>query len=221
LPKSLGLKKLKLFKIVSAGDIQMLTDLAHRLVANPAVYDFVQTLVGASEVKHRLVAAFSSYDSDRIHVLDVGAGTGYYRKALPSTADYICLDIDREKLNGFAEKYPDEPAVLADGTRMPLRDGTVDVVLCTMVTHHIPDALLDQFLAETRRVLKYGGRFILVDPVWAPSRLIGRLLWKYDRGSFPRTGDDIRDTISSKYNLERCDEFAVYHKYVLCSAVKA
>ncbi len=92
--------------------------------------------------------------------------------------------------------------------------------MCTMVTHHLSGSSLAQLVAESARVLKSGGKLILADAVWTPTRWTGRILWKYDRGSYPRTAEALRTAISEDYTITHWERFAVYHEYVLFEAAK-
>src|SRR5437588_124954 len=69
------------------------------------------------------------------------------------------------------------------------------------------------------RVLRPSGRLILTDAVWADDRRIGKLLWKYDRGSHPRTAEVLRQTIDEHLDIRHWEHFAVWHEYILCVAV--
>jgi ubiquinone/menaquinone biosynthesis C-methylase UbiE len=51
---------------------------------------------------------------------------------------------------------------------MPFRDGQFDVVLSTLMLHHLPGKLRSQCAAEVRRVLKPGGRLLAIDFGTAP-----------------------------------------------------
>jgi len=52
----------------------------------------------------------------------------------------------------------------ADARRLPFRDRTFDVVLSSLVIHNIPDsAERDRAIREIARVLKPGGRVVVVD----------------------------------------------------------
>jgi ubiquinone/menaquinone biosynthesis C-methylase UbiE len=52
--------------------------------------------------------------------------------------------------------------------KLPYGDGEFDVVLSSLMLHHLPDDLKEQGLAEVRRVLKPGGRLIAVDILGFP-----------------------------------------------------
>jgi ubiquinone/menaquinone biosynthesis C-methylase UbiE len=195
------------------------TRVAHRIVSLPWVYDLVQLLVGVRQVHRRLVIQFAALFSAS-SVLDLGGGTGLLRKFWRPDCAYLCLDNDSLKLQGFRTKYPTGLALLSDATQVSLKSESVDVVLCVFVAHHIPDALLAQLIDESARVLKDKGRLVLVDALWAPARQVGRLLWKYDRGSHPRTAKALQSAITRQYSITHWERFAVYHEYLLCVATK-
>ena len=195
----------------------MLKDLLHRIVAQPLVYDLVQTLVGAKTVRHRLAARIAPLRTASL-VLDIGGGTGSVGELWSESNRYICLDIDPLKLRGFVAKNPTGTAMLADATSIPLADGKVDVVLCTNVTHHLTDEQLDRMIAESARVLRKGGSLVLSDAIWAPSRRVGRMIWKYDRGSNPRTPEVLRAVVSKYLKIATWDQFAVWHEYFIAVA---
>jgi SAM-dependent methyltransferase len=83
-------------------------------------------------------------------LLNLGAG---FRS---SPEGFVAVDCDR-----FADV-----AVQADLARLPIRDASVDGVLCEMVLEHVLDAA--SALGELRRVLKPGGRVFLAVPFLWP-----------------------------------------------------
>jgi ubiquinone/menaquinone biosynthesis C-methylase UbiE len=196
----------------------MLTRLLHNLVANPRVYDLCQFAVGAKTVRRRVATAVAPYRDARM-VLDIGGGTGAAMAMWSPASRYVCLDIDPLKLSGYAANNPGGLALLADATDLPIADGGVDAVVTTSVTHHLLDPQLDRMLAETARVLKPGtGRLILLDALWVPGNWAGRTLWKYDRGSHPRTAEHLRRLIDSHFEIGTWDEFEVWHHYAVVTA---
>jgi SAM-dependent methyltransferase len=69
-----------------------------------------------------------------------------------SMVDYTCGDIDA----ALAEER-------VDVVRMPFEDASFDIVLCSHVLEHVPDDRTA--IAEIRRVLRPGGRAIIIVPV--------------------------------------------------------
>jgi ubiquinone/menaquinone biosynthesis C-methylase UbiE len=174
----------------------------------------VQLAVGATYIRRRFARQIAPYRSANF-VLDIGGGTGAARDPWCEETRYVCLDIDPEKLEGFRAKFPNESALQADATNLPISDKTLDAVVCTFVTHHLTDDMLQTMLAESARVLKPSGRLILMDAVLARYRMTGRLLWRYDRGSFPRPKTRLFEAIERSFEIVSRDEFAVLHRYII------
>jgi ubiquinone/menaquinone biosynthesis C-methylase UbiE len=193
----------------------LLTELLHRVVANPVVYDTVQAIAGtSSELDHRLAEHVGELPARPI-ILDVGGGSGLPPSLWPKDATYLCLDIDPVKLAGFRRKGRPGIAVQADGTHLPFRTNSVDLVVCKNVTHHLSDAQLPALFQESARVIKPGSRMLFMDAVQAPDRWRSRFLWRYDRGSHPRAIETLRQTMATEFNLAHWEVFATHHRYVL------
>jgi ubiquinone/menaquinone biosynthesis C-methylase UbiE len=195
----------------------MLTDVLHRIVARPWVYDLAQTVAGAKIVRRRLAARVEPLRGAPV-VLDIGGGTGSIGELWDHRTRYVCLDIDPMKLAGFVARNPTGLALRADATRIPMADAAVDVVLCTNVTHHLTDPLLERMIAESARVLKPDGKLVLSDAIWAPQRRAGRMMWRYDRGSFPRTAEVLRAGVARFLRVESWEQFSIWHEYFICVA---
>jgi len=185
-------------------------------VAIPWVYDLVRNLCGLKIVEANLQEEIDKLPKKSGLVLDLGGGTGLHRSQFPEAMKYICLDMDVQKLEGFKLKFPRDIALQGDATCMPLKDGSLDVVLCSMVSHHLPDHLLRQLVSESRRVVKPKGRFILMDQVWPPNRWIGKLFWRYDRGTYPRTSEALQRLIRERYTITVSRHFEVYLVTLVC-----
>jgi ubiquinone/menaquinone biosynthesis C-methylase UbiE len=191
----------------------MLTDLLHRVVANPTVYDLVQFMAGSAELDRRLAANLGEL-APRPTILDVGGGTGLPPSLWPVGATYVCLDIDPIKLAGFQRKDRPGAALRGDATRLPLDTKSVDLVVCKDVSHHLTDAQLPALFRESARVLKPGGRMLFIDAVNAPERWRSRVLWRYDRGAHPRTIEMLKQAMASEFEVTRWEVFATLHRYV-------
>jgi ubiquinone/menaquinone biosynthesis C-methylase UbiE len=196
----------------------VLTGLLHRLASHPWVYDRIQTIVGHNQVLERLSKEIAPIRPNV--VVDMGGGTGNVCSLLPADCRYICLDLEMAKLAGFRIKVSGGLAVMGDATAMPITDGCVDMVICKSVSHHLTDSALEQALDESRRVLRSGGHLVLFDAIFNPRRTPGRILWRLDRGSHPRTEDELRCNLSDRFKIIHWEKFAIYHEYVFGIGVR-
>jgi ubiquinone/menaquinone biosynthesis C-methylase UbiE len=192
--------------------LQFLYKLLHRADAKPWIYDQVQMLFGLKQTHQRLAPYLA--ETHQKTVLDVGAGTGLYRSLVPKTAWYIWLDIDREKLKGFQRRHTLYAAVLGDATQLCLHDHSVDFAFCIALSHHLSDQQLTRLFSELARVVRE--KMIFLDALDYPDSLISRLLWKYDRGSYPRSAQALCSAIESWFEIEQTEHYTIYHHYILC-----
>ena len=135
---------------------------------------------------------------------------------MPDSTRYIWMDNDVQKLSGYSGRQRNELSAMGDGTQLCFRDKSVDYALCCAVLHHLDDDQVGRMFDELSRVVRR--RLIVLDPVECLDRLMSNLLWKYDRGSFPRTGERIRAALGRRFDLEFVDELTVCHRYILCIA---
>ena len=89
-------------------------------------------------------------------VLDLGSGTGASYSDLINF-DVTALDPDEQmlSLNKFEKK------VVGKGEELPFNENSFDNVLCCFVWRNVDDT--EKTLSEVYRVLKPGGKFILLD----------------------------------------------------------
>jgi ubiquinone/menaquinone biosynthesis C-methylase UbiE len=111
-------------------------------------------------------------------VLEIGAGTGANFRYLRPGTKVIAVEPNHymhEALARTARRYSIDLDIRTLGAEgIDVADESVDAVICSLVLCTV-DAP-DEALAEVRRVLKPGGRFICVEHVAAaPETLIGRI----------------------------------------------
>ena len=197
----------------------MLLSALHELASRPWVYDQIQKLAGVRRVYQRISRQLPAGATG--YVLDVGGGTGAIRPLWPRDCRYVCLDIEMPKLRGFRAKTGDGLALQTDATRMPIADACASSVVCMAVAHHLTDTMLASVLSESARVLRPGGRMFFLDPVFDRRRALGRMIWRLDRGSYPRTADTLHKVFSQHFHVAHWEQFAVYHEYVLGVGLRA
>lgn len=101
-------------------------------------------------------------------VLDIGCGTGLFasrlRQALPNSRVFG-LDLVADMLAQGAPRWKHHAdtvfPVQGDSEHLPFASGSFDFITCANSFHHYPNQ--DQAVAEMHRVLKPGGRLLLLD----------------------------------------------------------
>jgi SAM-dependent methyltransferase len=90
-------------------------------------------------------------------VLDLGCGAGRFLSLLDDAVGAEIAEAAAER----ARRHGEVVLIGDDGT-LPLGHGEFDLVWCSEVIEHVPDAL--GLLQEARRVLKPAGRLVLTTP---------------------------------------------------------
>jgi SAM-dependent methyltransferase len=134
---------------------------AERLVAIYLTPDVVAT-------RRRVLEALALASGER--VLDVGAGPGFLAAAAAEAVGptgHVCgVDIS-EPLLAYARERTTLPWLEfrnGDATALPFADATFDVAVSMQVLEYVPE--VDAALAEIARVLRPGGRALVVDTDW-------------------------------------------------------
>jgi ubiquinone/menaquinone biosynthesis C-methylase UbiE len=103
-------------------------------------------------------------------VLEIGAGTGANLHLLPPGVELIAVEPNLQMHDRLRERCAAagvDVTVLPTGAEsIPLPDGSVDEIICSLVLCTVDDP--DLAIAEVRRVLRPGGRFRFVEHVAAP-----------------------------------------------------
>lgn len=95
--------------------------------------------------------------------LDVGCGLGFFAsKAGKLGADVYGIDIGERLINISRKRYPKGKFSVASAARLPFKDNSFDLILCTEVIEHVNNQ--NKALSEIFRVLKKGGYLVLTTP---------------------------------------------------------
>ena len=192
----------------------MLDKVLHRIVANPWVYDHFQKFMGREQTLRRLKPYLA--DSGGRVVLDVGGGTGSVETIVPPSATYISLDNDWQKHQGLKRKWPAALSIQGDATSICLQNKSVDYAMCIALTHHLTDDQLPLLFKELARVVKC--KLIFLDPVKSEGSIISGILWRYDRGAYPRSAEALKMILERYFEIEEIEQYTLQHTYILCSA---
>jgi ubiquinone/menaquinone biosynthesis C-methylase UbiE len=104
-------------------------------------------------------------------VLDIGCGTGTLaiaaRRRVGPAARIAGIDPSPEMIARARRKARRAGAAVTFDTavaeQLPFEAGSFDVVLSTVMLHHLPEDVRQKCIAEVRRVLRPGGRFLALD----------------------------------------------------------
>ena len=144
------------------------------------VYDLALEVLGFGRSFKAAVAELAQVQPGET-VLDLGCGTGTLLQALVARqpgARFTGIDPDRQVLGTARRRLQRAPTVeLVEGFAqdLPFPDGAFDLVISTLIFHHLPDPVKVSALGEVRRVLAPHGRFLLVD-FGAPPKRVARVL---------------------------------------------
>jgi ubiquinone/menaquinone biosynthesis C-methylase UbiE len=127
-------------------------------------------------------------------VLEVAVGTGLNLPGYPEDVSLTgldlsagMLDIARERARGLGREV-----TLRQGSahEMPFADASFDTVVCTFGLCAIPDHVAA--VGEMIRVLRPGGRLILVDHVAGSPWVVRVMQWLVELASVPLAGEHFR-----------------------------
>lgn len=168
----------------------------YNFLERPRVYNFVEKILslGNKSCAKCLVELIRSRADGLL--LDVGCGTGRYAELLPG--NYYGIDVNEDYIN-YARKNYKGGFYVMDATDLKFPDGKFDFVFNVGIFHHMSDENVKMVLDEMKRVCKKGGKIFIIEPVY-PSKLnfIGYLIFKFDRGKYTRTLEDLRTLLERR-----------------------
>jgi len=95
-------------------------------------------------------------------VLDVGAGSGPYRKAF-AHCEYRSQDFTQLRPDQLRGAAYDAIDYVCDALAIPVPDASFDAVLCTEALEHVPEPI--RVVRELARIIRPGGSLILTAPL--------------------------------------------------------
>jgi SAM-dependent methyltransferase len=144
--------------------------------------------------------------------LDAACGTGRFAEFLARRGhEVIGVDSSPDMLALARRRVPQGEFHLGELDRLPLRDDSVDVIVCALALDHVPR--LEPVLAEFARVLRRGGDLVISD---VHHELITRGSVMTVRGPAGepciaasyrhQLGDYLRPALSLGLQVRRCEE---------------
>ena len=182
------------YKIVPALGLDFLTPL----------YDFACSLIGYGKpLKQKILEASGFRYGESL--LDVGCGTAtlvMLAKSQHPTSRVVGIDPDEKILRIARRKIKngyglDIELIKSGAEQLPFGDGSFDVVINSLVFHHLPADIKRQALKEIHRVLNPTGRFLLAD--FGPSKsALSKILFALARISRLEEWNSLQDNIHGR-----------------------
>ena len=113
----------------------------------------------------RMIELAQPRPTDRL--LDIATGGGNVARVFsPHVGEVVASDLTPRMLAAVEASFAklgltNVRIAEADAEQLPFEDASFDIVTCRIAPHHFPHP--DRFVAESKRVLRPGGRFLLVD----------------------------------------------------------
>lgn len=170
------------------------------------LYDAVAGVLGyGAALQERVFAAAAPGDGETL--LDIGMGTGTFvvlaKSRLP-TSRVIGVEPDlgalRRARGRIARSGLAIETIQAQAEALPIGSGSVDVVVSSLVFHHLGTASKLEALGEIRRVLRPNGRFLLAD-FGPPDKVWSRVLFALIRRSGVPEAATLRDNVDGRLPL--------------------
>ena len=117
-----------------------------------------------------------------LRVLDLGAGNGWLaHRATLAGAEALALDVRDDGVDGLGAAPRDSAfaRVAASFEAIPLRDASFDIVVFNASLHYAED--LGRALGEARRVVRTGGRIVVLDSPFYRSAQHGEAMMRAKR----------------------------------------
>lgn len=138
------------------------TDGLHAVLSAPGTYDLLQSILGASRARRRMVSDHIRPGPGSI-ILDIGCGTGELLPYLPSGIDYHGFDLSQRYIDAACQRERGTFECMDIADYRPNGGASADVVLSIGVLHHLDDDVAAGLLKTAFDCLKPGGRFISMD----------------------------------------------------------
>lgn len=153
-------------------------------------YDLLNSLLSAgSDARWRRLAASAAQLGPQGRALDVACGSGKLTRELRRHAPgglVVGLDFSSGMLEVASRHAPGPLYVRGDGLRLPFPDGVFDAVTVAFGLRNFADP--EQGLREMGRILRPGGRGLVLEFVRPQPGPIGGLYRAYLRHGLPRVG---------------------------------
>ncbi len=150
----------------------------------------------------------------RDNVLEIAVGTGRNLRYYPPQVRLTGIELSPKMLEIAQQRAQavgrEADLRIGDAQQLEFEDGSFDTVVCTLSLCSIPDDA--RAVAEMRRVLRPGGRVLLLEHVRSPSKVVRGFQWLFERVTLPLEGDHqlrepVRHLRAQGFEIEKLERY--------------
>lgn len=176
----------------------------YRFLSSTRCYTAFQAWIGRPGTAQHIRYEFLPHlDDEGTRVLDIGCGPGTFLAAHGRylKGGYIGFDPNQDYIEAARAEFPDRQFhVGSTDTVAHLIQGRFDLAVAFGVLHHVDDDEARNIVRYAHSMLRPGGRFVSIDPVFLPRQNpIARALAAIDRGKHVRTADGYRRLVEAPF----------------------
>lgn len=177
----------------------MLIKLRDYFAKNPVYFVILRKIIELNFRKGKKLISDVFADQNGRKVLDIGCGTGEYSDSFRPDS-YTGIDISPVYI-AYAKKTKRGNFLRMDATNLSFPNQSFDIVFISDLIHHLEDNGARSVLKEANRVLKKGGRILILEnaKIKDLDNAIVRFVQKFDLGVNIRTPAEYRDIFSSYF----------------------
>ena len=136
----------------------MLKKIANKLSQYPGVYTFLRKIIENNFNSQRKVIKEELKEPGKI--LDIACGIGEFSVYFDKDKK-IGLD-NEEKYINYAKKKFNRTFIIGDALDLNFKKNSFDSILMSGFLHHLSDEDITKAIKEVHKVLKKGGKFLLI-----------------------------------------------------------
>jgi ubiquinone/menaquinone biosynthesis C-methylase UbiE len=181
----------------------MLQFTIEKLSNHPGLFLFCRSILeGNFKAIRKIIRERLPVETGR-RILDVACGPGAFSVLFPPES-YHGVDINKRYI-AYAERHYRGSFRVMDARDLQFEDGSFDDALVFGLLHHLDDEDAKTVLRSLSRVLKPGGRALVIEDIPTESKLnlIGHLIHRVENGRFIRSADEYRRLLPSELRLQR------------------
>ncbi|MGH7453752.1 MAG: methyltransferase domain-containing protein, partial [bacterium] len=128
------------------------------------------------------------FSDRRLRVLDAGAGSGWMSRCLAERHDVVAIDVNAgpHGLAALSSEQRHFMVVQAELDRLPFASNSFDVVIANASLHYARS--VEQFFEHIQRVLRPGGKLIVMDSPTYPTREAAQAAHERSRAYYAQMG---------------------------------